>query len=255
MKKLIALAATAACGAALAVESANIVGYSENQTSGKYNAAGFCFTGVSSDGTVTLGDISASGWNYENDFLQVLNPGTCANDKELVWLTKEEAEGGEVGDKAGWYDASEFTYEGATVFDLGAGFLTSLGSSNVKLTSAGAVYDQAFTLECPGKYVIIPNALPRKIKLSELTADGWNYENDFLQLLNSATCANDKELVWLTKEEAEGGEVGDKAGWYDASEFTYEGDNIELEPGQGLLTSLGSTGVRIHYPKAIPDQQ
>ena len=251
MKKIIAIAAAAACGAALAVESANIVGYTTQDVSGansKYNIAGFCFANVGLDGQAKLSDFSANGWNYENDQIRVLNPSTCANSKVLVYLTADEASGGGVGTVAGWYDADEFTYEGNTTFDLGSAFLTSLGSSSVSFTYSGQVYDQAFSIPCTGKkYVLIPNALPRQISLSEITATGWNYENDQIRKLNRATCANDKVYVWLTKDEAEGGGVGTLAGWYDADEFTYEGA-VTIEPGDGVMTSLGSSSVTINMP-------
>ncbi len=252
MKKLIALAAVAACGAALAaVESPNIVGYTTQDVSGegsKYNIAGFCFANIGLDGQAKLSDFSATGWNYENDEIRILNPANSRSTKSLVWLTQEEAIGGGVGDKAGWYDASEFTYEGNTVFDIGSAFLTSLVSTGVKFQYAGQVYDQAFTIPCANKkYVLVPNALPRQISLSEVSATGWNYENDEIRKLNKSNSRSLKTFVWLTKDEAEGGGVGDKAGWYDASEFTYEGAQT-LDPGDGLMTSLVSTDVSINMP-------
>jgi len=126
--------------------------------------------------------------------------------------------------------------------------MTSLVSTGVGFQYAGQVYDQAFTIPCSNKkYVLIPNALPRQLRFSEMSAVGWNYENDEIRKLNRANCASAKKFVWLTKDEAEGGGVGDKAGWYDASEFTYEGAQT-LEPGEGLMTSLVSTGVSINMP-------
>ena len=184
--------------------------------------------------------------------MRIVNAADCSSSKRLVWLTKDEAEGGGVGDKAGWYDSSEFTYEGNLTFDLGTAFLTSLSSTGVKFQYAGQVYDQAFTIPCANKvYVLVPNALPRQISLSEITATGWNYENDEIRKLNKSDCSSAKKFVWLTKDEAEGGGVGDKAGWYDASEFTYEGAQT-LEPGEGLMTSLSSLSVNISMPAVTP---
>ena len=89
----------------------------------------------------------------------------------MVWLTKEEAVDGEVGDKAGWYDDTEFTYEDEAEFDIGSGFKTSLGSKNVSFIYSGQVYDQAFTIDCKNKkYVII--------------IDGDEYDT-FLDLIDS----------------------------------------------------------------------
>ncbi len=196
--------------------------------------------------------MTVTGWNYENDTLRIVNAATGGSSKKVVWLTAEEASGGGVGDKAGWYDAEEFTFEGNRTFDMGSAFLTSLGSTGVKFQYAGQVYDQAFTIPCTGKiYVLIPNALPRQITFSEITATGWNYENDQMRKLNVATGGSIQKFVWLTKDEAEGGGVGDKAGWYDAENFTYEGAQT-LDPGEGLMTSLGSINVSINMPAVTP---
>ena len=234
---------------------ATIVGYATQDVSGEgsvYNIAGFCFANTGLDGQAKLSDFAATGFNYENDEIRILNPANCSNSKVMVYLTAEEASGGGVGDKAGWYDASEFTYEGNTAFDIGSAFLTRLSSQSVSFTYSGQVYSDAFSIPCANKvYVLIPNALPRQITLSEVTATGWNYENDELRKLNKANCSNAKVYVWLTAAEATDGGVGDKAGWYDASEFTYEGAN-SLEPGEGLMTRLSSTSVTINMPAVTP---
>ena len=233
-------------------ESPTDVGYASQATSDKYNVAGFCFAGVGLNGAATLENFVATGWDYEKDELRILNPATCASAKRLVWLTKEEAEGGEVGTKAGWYDASEYTYEGNLEFDLGSGFLTSLSSKGVSFTYSGEVFNDSLTIPCDGKkYVIIPNALPRTITLSEVIATGWDYEKDELRKLNKTNSASAQRYVWLSKEEAEGGEVGDKAGWYDASEYSYEGAQ-EVLSGEGFLTSISSKNVMISLPASVP---
>ena len=99
-----------------------------------YNVAGFTFANTGLDGQAKLSDFSATGWNYENDELRIINAADCSSSKRLVWLTKDEAEGGGVGDKAGWYDASEFTYEGAQTLEPGEGLMTSLSSLNVNIS-------------------------------------------------------------------------------------------------------------------------
>lgn len=217
----------------------------------KYNALGACFSGVGADGEFALSDMIPTGWNYENDTLRLLNPANSAISRGYVWLTKEEATEGGVGTAAGWYDYENFTDESATAFDLGSGFLTSLGSASVSFTYSGEVYDQAFTLDCANKkYNIVPNALPRTLKLSELIATGWNYENDTLRKLNPANSAISQGFVWLTKDEATEGGVGTEAGWYDYENFTYEGAQ-EFSAGEGFMTSLGSTAVKISFPAAM----
>jgi len=252
MKKLLTLAAIATAVPLIAVESANIVGYATQDVSAKkYNAIGACFAGVGADGTFKLNNIIPTGWDYENDELRIINPANSATTQGFVWLTAEEATEGGVGTKAGWYDGSEFTYEGDQELDLGSGLLTSLFSKGVSFTYSGEVYAESFALDCSNKkYNIVPNALPRAIKVNEIVPTGWDYENDELRILNPANSATSQGLVWLTAEEATEGGVGNKAGWYDGSEFTFEG-NQEFEPGYGFLTSLFSKGVIFSYPSAV----
>lgn len=207
------------------------------------------------NGSAKFSNLVANGWNYENDELRVLNAANCYSAAKYMYLTKEEAvEIFEDADAlAGWYDADEASYVGDQTFDLGSGFLTSIASSAVTFTYAGQVFDQAFSISCAGmKYAIIPNALPRSVKMSEISATGWNYENDELRVLNPTNCQSAKKLMYLTKEEAvEIFEDADAlAGWYDADEANYEGD-FEVSSGDGFMTSLASPSIIINMPKAI----
>ena len=206
---------------------------------------------MNGDGIATLGDVAATGWNYENDELRLLNPANSVSTMKFLWLTAAEAEELEVGDKAGWYDDEDYEYQNSREFDLGSGFLTSLGSKGVSFTYSGQVYDQAFTIDCAGrKYNVIPNALPRDITLGEISATGWNYENDELRLLNPANSVSTMKFLWLTAAEAEELEVGDKAGWYDDEDYEYQA-SFSVSPACGFLTSLGSKSVKINLPAAI----
>lgn len=216
-----------------------------------YNIAGFCFANTVLDGQAKLSDLTATGWDWEGDELRILNPANCANSQVLIWLTKEEATEFEVGDKAGWYDSTTVEYQGDVQFDMGTGFMTSLSSTGVSFQYSGQVYNQAFSIPCTGKvYVIVPNALPRDLKMSEVSASGWDWEGDELRVLNPSNCANSQVLMWLTKEEATEFEVGDKAGWYDSTSVEYQGE-LTISPGDGFMTSLSSSNVTINMPAAI----
>ena len=79
MKKLMFLAAAAACGAAFAVESANIVGYNTGTlAAGKYNLVSIPFAGVTG-GTQKLTEAMSGTWlggeTYEEgDNIRVWSP-------------------------------------------------------------------------------------------------------------------------------------------------------------------------------------
>lgn len=102
MKKLIALAAVATCGAALAVESANIVGYvNEGVTKGNFNALGIPFT--SADGTgfqlnsITGDGLYSGGTFSTSDQIWIWNPLTSGYDMWYYYSDSSHA-------WDGWYD-------------------------------------------------------------------------------------------------------------------------------------------------------
>ena len=88
MKKLIALAVAATCGAALAVESANIVGYQNQDLTGQVAPSiGATFAGVGAD-TFKLGDIAVEGFQYDTETLQ----NEYMRDKKGYFLITEDYE-------------------------------------------------------------------------------------------------------------------------------------------------------------------
>jgi hypothetical protein len=246
MKKLIFAASVAMCGALLAeVSSQNIVGYSTTSTTAKkYNCVGpaFITTGASADGTFMLKDLKVTGFNYEADEVRIIDPATSATSTMLVYFTEADGMG-----VTGWFDfANEADYNEIPL-SLGTGFLTSFGSvTEVAFQSAGEVFNESPTVDCRGnKYQVIPNMLPRSVKLSEIVPTGFNYEKDELRIINPATSATSTMLVYFT--EADGMGV---TGWFDfANEADYNDHVVEV--GDGFLLSSGSENVEFTFPKAI----
>ena len=230
-------------------ESPTDVGYANNDMSAKkYNAAGACFVSTdSADGSFKLGDIVAEGFNWENDEIRVINPETSATSVRLIYLDKETADAYEM--EQGWYEGSELEPYNNVSFTLGTGFLTSFGSSAVKFTSAGQVYEYPITIDCSSKkYTMVPNPLPRGVKLSEVSATGFNWEDDELRIMNPATSGTNVRLIYLDKETADSFEM--EAGWYEGNELEPYG-NYEIKPGDGMMLSSGSKSVKINFPSAL----
>ena len=109
MKKLIAIASVAACGAAIAVESANIVGYAQNSTINGNQGAGVCFLPISGEGT--LGDLVIVGYDKSEGYadgqiscgkLDTYGRSTA----RYFWMDipQFEDEGELYGPWYGWYD-------------------------------------------------------------------------------------------------------------------------------------------------------
>ena len=248
MKKLIALAAIATCGSLLAVESANIVGYSNSTYTGKkWNCVGATFIGVTNtDGQFRLGDIVATGWDYESDELRTLKTSNGGTDVSMFYLTAAVAE--EIGaPSAGWYDGDGNCHND-DVFDIGSGFLTCL-YSDVTFTYSGQVYPDEIPLSYAGKkWNVVANPLPTAITLGQVTATGWDYESDELRTLKTSNGGTSVSMFYLTAAVAE--EIGaPSAGWYDGDGECHNDDVVN--PGEGFLTCLYSN-VTLTFPAAIP---
>lgn len=247
MKKLIALAAIATCGAALAVESANIVGYSTSSLEGKsYNATGPCFISTGSEGTFTLANAKPTAYNWQDDFLYVINADDCSADVSLTYLDEETA--AEYSMQVGWYNSDTFEPYNDVEWDVGTGFMSSFGSQTPNITYSGEVFNDPFSMDCRGKaYVMIPNALPRTLKLGEVSATGFNWQDDFLYIINAEDCSADVTLVYLDEETA--AEYSMTVGWYDSDTFESY-DDYEIAPGTGFQSSFGSGSVILNFPAA-----
>ena len=97
-----------------ALESANIVGYTNYETDQlRQPSFGACFIPVNGSDTYKLGDLKPTDFNVDDDLIQIINPTTLGTDARYVYMSKEIAdaaaieEGGEAGDYdalIGWWD-------------------------------------------------------------------------------------------------------------------------------------------------------
>ena len=87
---------------------------------------------------ITLGEISATGWNWETDELRVLDAATCNPTLTVFYLTAAEAKDMlDPSAVAGWYDGDGNCYNDRTVA-VGDGFMTRL-TSDVRLVFPAAL--------------------------------------------------------------------------------------------------------------------
>ena len=165
---------------------------------------GGCFAGIGSDnGTFTLSTVTPTGFDYEMDYLLALNPDDSSADELLIYLN----DGDIAGFEAGWYtDAGEL--RGEDLYDLGTGFMSDFGD-DITFNTAGQVYDSPVSIDCTGlKYAIIVNPLPRKVAMNEVTATNFDYEMDYLQVLNPDDSSADELLIYLNDGDIAGFAAG-----------------------------------------------
>ena len=278
MKKLIALAAIATCGAALAVESANIVGYQNkelNENANAFVAQTLIPCGVTA-ADVTLDDFvptsGADGWDYTSDFLATLK--TNGNlDKKYGYLSPYWAAKYWTADEAGWYDYSLLSEEEQTASDelgattkipFGTGFLVYTAGSSVTITFSGEVLQDEVALALnENANTFVGNATPAAVNLADIAptsgADGWDYTSDFLATLK--TNGNlDKKYGYLSPYWAAKYWTADEAGWYDYSLLSEEeqtasdeikGDSVQFAPGAGFLVYTAGSDIELVLPSPL----
>ena len=180
MKKLIALAAIATCGAALAVESANIVGYANSDALSAWGATMVTpqFISVASSGSVfKLGDVKPIGDDVADTVtIQILNDdGTTDISRSYTWNGSFWANDGTGA------DASEVSVI------AGTGFWTySNTDDETTFQSAGqvGVADVSFDLS-PWGAIGVGNPFPVTRTLSQIAPVGDDTADTVtIQILN-----------------------------------------------------------------------
>ena len=275
MKKLIALAAAATCGAALAVESANIVGY-QNKSLATGSNAFVCQTILpmnTAAEAVTLGDIlptdGADGWAYDTDFLATLKPNGNKN-ASYGYLSPYWANKYFEDEQAGWYDLSvcqdeEFdgaTKKNSTVIPFGTGVLVYTSGSGVTVTFAGEVKDEEVALGlATGSNSFVGNASPVDLTLGDLLptggADGWAYDTDFLATLKP-NGNKDASYGYLSPYWANKYFEDEQAGWYYLSvcqDEEFDGatkkNDVQIPAGQAFLVYTAGSGIELVVPSPL----
>lgn len=230
------------------IVSTNVVGYNTTTLESKnYNATGACFLSVGGEDGFTLRNVTPTAYDWESDFLYVINPDDCTADNELVYFDATTAAALEI--EPGWYDYNTVEPFNDVEWGLGTGFMTSFGSGTPNFVYSGEVCVSTISVDYRGKvYAIVPNPLPRNVAMSEITATGFDWESDFLYIINPDDCTADAELVYFDATTAAAFELS--AGWYDYNTVESYNEYI-VAPGQGFQSSFGSENVIINFPSAL----
>ena len=234
-------AALAACGAAFAIESANVVGYQTKTTVPGFNFLAPTFTPINGTGNVNIQDIKLDSTTAESwsDNLQILDEGG-ATVSTYGYATAEESG----FDKDGWLD-EEGNYAENITIPYGAGILID-SANDSSVTFSGQVSDTDSEIVSVAGFNFTGNNTPveidiQDIKLDAATAESWS---DNLQILDEggATIATDG---FATAEES----GFEKDGWLDGDGNYAE--NVKLAPGQGVLIDIANEGTIITIPAAM----
>ena len=234
MKKLIFAAAAVAGMGAFALESANVVGYTEFATESKAKPSfGACFTPINGATTYKLKDLVPTDFDVDADAIQLINPTTLAADAQYVYMSKEIAdaaakedgeEPGAYDELIGWWDpvigvGEDGAAAGDTEIKVGQAFLGLFESGNdIKFQSSGSVPLTTTAISTDSKKKpFFANYLPKTIKLGAIVPENFDVDADAIQVINPSTLAADAQYVYMSKEIADAAakEDGEEPGAYD----------------------------------------
>ena len=242
MKKLIALAAIATCGAALAVESANIVGYlsKDMPTAGYYNYTPM-FVGVDGSDPAVKDIVPSSSavGSLEGGMIKLYVLDTNRKfAKTFAWYTEDD-----FMDVDGWYFGDE---EEPTTYKLGPGESLQVNAPyQVSFTYAGQVDQGAYDFTAPAAgYYMVGNQHASKMAVKSITASSTATEDlsgGLIKLFVLDTSRKfAKTFAWYTEDD-----FMPEDGWYYGDEE--DPTTYELEPGE-VLQFLAPYQVKLSFP-------
>ena len=257
MKELMCAVVATVCVAGFAeITSSNIVGYSNQDKSGKqFVSLGSCFMNIGNDGQFKLSAITLDGGDAASDNIQVLESTKAAVSAAYCYISAAQA--ADFGDASyqGWWNLDMDTRMDDVSFPAGSAFLGNFGTKTVKPTFAGQVLDGSVELDCTGKqFVMFANPLPRDMKLGELVANGGDAASDNIQVLESTKAAGSAAYCYISAAQA--ADFGDASyqGWWNLDMDTRM-DDVVVKPGEAFLANFGTKSVKLTFPQAIPAAQ
>lgn len=239
MKKLVTAFALCAAVSAMAVESANVVGYQTFTAGAGYTALAPTFLKVGG-AALTASDIK--GDFAEFDSLQIFDDaGNVAT--ELFWLVSgsflpEES-------ATGWYQSDFSTPAGDTVFTAGSAFWVN-SASGASVTVAGQVNASSVVVNAGAGYTPTGNAMPKATTAGALQFTGLE-EFDSLQIFDDAGNVA-TELFWLVS----GSFLPEESatGWYQ-SDFSTPAGSTVLAAGSAFWINSAGGGVTMTIPSPL----
>ena len=248
MKKKMLLICAALLGAvsiATAVESANIVGYLKNESTGQFYSAGptfvkcLSFTNNFANAQWRLGDVIAEGMDPYSDTIQFLDPTDATSAITATYLDAN------YGSLKGWWDPGISTRLDNEKFFAFEGFLCNFDSYPIILTYAGEVLTESVEVDLSGLiYPMVANALPVNLVLGDITAEGMDPYSDTIQFLFPTDATSDVTATYLDAS------YGGLKGWWDPGISTRL-DNEPFPAGTAFLGNFNSSTIKMTFPNPL----
>jgi len=247
MKKLmIATAVLCAAVGANALESANVVGYSQTDYRKKYTLVVPEFDKVGETGLdiQTIKPVNVDMEDYgEGDINIQTFTDSATMSQTFCWYDSEVSETGE----SGWHDVTGEELAVKT-FTKGEGFMLYMPVAGGALNVSGEVSLDEVTIPCRRKYTLMGNIRPVAVSIQDIVpvdVDMEDYGEGDINIQTFTDSATMSEtFCWYDSEVSETGE----SGWHDVT-----GEVLATKtfaPAEGFMLYMPTTGGSLKY-KAV----
>ena len=254
-------AVAAMAGAALAVESKNVVGFQNFAGSANFNLTAITFEPIGSE-TFTLGQIKVnSAFDYGADYISIWENGF--KQYEATYLGAEDA--ADEGVAEGWYlraDFDDWVFKAADckndeVLAKGKGIVFHRGTAGAALKYSGQVQAANEVFVGSANFNITANTTAKTITLGQIKVNNkFDYGADYISIWENGF--KQYEVTYLGAEDA--ADEGVAEGWYLRSDFddwvfkAADCKNSEsLPPGKGFVFHRGTAGAGIILPAPLAE--
>ena len=247
MKKLmIATAVLCAAIGASALESANVVGYSQTDYRRKYTLVVPEFDKVGETGLdiQTIKPVNVDMEDYgEGDINIQTFTDSATTSAQYSWYDAEVSETG----VSGWHNATGDELAEKT-FTKGEGFMLYMPVAGGALNVSGEVSLDEVTVPCRRKYTLMGNIRPVAVSIQDIVPVDIDMEDygegdiNIQTFTDSATTS--AQYSWYDEDVSETG----VSGWHNAT-----GDELAVKtfaPGEGFMLYMPTTGGSLKY-KAV----
>ena len=239
MKKLIFAVAVIAAGAAMAIESANIVGYAGGAAIKGYRIMGAQFGAIGESKAIDLTTIKVTGYDE-------------ATEADVQMQTLDQAGRGGMtysyydvpGELTGWLDGfDEPVVEGQIMIEPGEGMWTYAPSDAWGIQTSGEVMTFGIQVALRKGFKMVVNTTPVAVDLTKITVDGYDEATEADVSLQPLDQAGRGGMTYSYYDVP-----GELTGWLDGFDNPVEEGSVMIKPGEGMWTSAPSTAWSVTLP-------
>ena len=283
MKKLMFAAAVAAAGGLMAIESANVVGYTQTGlTRGEFNYRVATFLPCGKDPSeMTLADLQFE--NLKVSEIQLLEDGgntmvldpaeypliELGEDEDLIAVFTYVSASAAGANGAGWYLSQDGDYAynmNSWIVPFGQQYVVDCGDKNMTVTDSGEVSSEDLEFDVErGTFNYFGNCTPVDITFGDLQFT--NLKVSELQILEDGgntmvldpaeypliTLGEDEDLIAVFTHVSASAAGANGAGWYlsQDADYAYNMNDWVLESGAGFVIDCGDKNMTVIIPSAL----